>query len=73
VAIVGLLEYDLALLVGDGGRAQLPFHFVERMNARFGEPALDLQTRCRSGRIIRDAATLGHVENLQSDVELERV
>ena len=42
---VALLEDDLALLVADDGRADLPLDFVERIDARQGEVPRKFQTR----------------------------
>ena len=42
---VALLEHQLAALVADDRRAQLPFDLVERIDARFGEEARERQTR----------------------------
>ena len=40
---VALLEDDLALLVADDGGADFPLHFVERVHARQGEVARELE------------------------------
>src|SRR5208282_5992501 len=40
---VFLLEDDLALLVGDGGGTEFPFHFVEGVDTFLREHSLELQ------------------------------
>ena len=42
---VALLEHDLAALVADDGRAQLPLDLVERIDAGFGEEPRERQAR----------------------------
>ena len=49
---VALLEHDLAALVADHGRAQLPLDLVERIDACFREEARERKAR-RGGRFLR--------------------
>ena len=44
---VALLEHHLAAFVADDRRAQLPFDFVERIDAGFGEEARETSARAR--------------------------
>ena len=62
---VALLEHHLAAFVADDRRAQLPFDFVERIDAGFGEEARERQPGRPSGRafVSRAACSDGRLDD----------